>query len=61
MPVEAVDVMQSEHVDELAYGVDSYKVARYVEMGATIGEAWCVSDVNGWNAYLRSLAVNERQ
>lgn len=30
-------------------------------MGATIGKAWCVSDVNGWNAYLRCLAVNERQ
>ena len=30
-------------------------------MGATIGKAWCVSDVNGWNAYLRCLAVDERQ
>ena len=61
VPVEAVDVMQRKHIDELTNGVDTDEVARYVEVSATVCKAWCVSDVNGWNAYLRCLAVDERQ
>ena len=61
MPMEAVDIVQGEHVDKLAYGIGSYEMARHVEVGSAIGEAWRVSDMNGWYAHLCSLAVAEWQ
>ena len=61
MPMEAVDIVQGEHVDKLAYGIGSYEMARHVEVGSAIGEAWSVSYLNGRNSHLCSLAAAEWQ
>ena len=42
--METVDVVQGQHVDEAAYGVDADEVARNVEVRAAIGKAGLVAD-----------------
>ena len=39
VPVEAVDVVQREHVDEALHGIEGHEMARHVEVRTAIGEA----------------------
>ena len=52
MPVEAVDVVQGEYVNELAYLVGAYEVTRHVEVGSAVREARSVDDVSAGNGHL---------
>ena len=55
MPVEAVHVVQRQHVDILLDKVGREEVARAVEVHAAIGEAGCVVDDHGGQSHLFRL------
>ena len=61
VPVEAVDVVQGEYVDELAYLVGAYEVARHVEVGSAVREARSVDDVSARDGHLCRLAAYNGQ
>ena len=61
MPVESVDVVQSQNIDECTNRVGRNKVSRYIEMSATIGKSRSVCNVDSRNLNLCCLAANYRQ
>ena len=50
MPVKAVDVVQSEQIDEAFHAVDRHEVARHVEFHTPVAEARCIVHMRGRNA-----------
>ncbi len=61
MPVELVDVVQSQHIYKLTNRIGSYKVASHVEMSATVCKSRSIGNVYSRNLHLSSLAANDRQ
>ena len=55
MPVEAVHVVQRQHINILLDKVGREEVARAVEVHAAIGEAGCVVDDHGGQSHLFGL------
>ena len=51
VPVEAVDVVQREHVDEALHGVEGHEMARHVEVRTAIGEARRICHLAGRHFY----------
>ena len=60
VPVEVVDVVHGEHVDELLEVVDAEEVATAVDHKRTVGKARSVADVGCRQRYLLGV-LNDRQ
>ena len=52
MPMETVDVVQRQYVDKTSHRVGRHKVARHVEVGPAVAEAWPVVYLGGWYQHL---------
>ena len=61
VPVEAVDVVQREHVDEALHGVEGHEMARHVEVRTAIGEARRICHLAGRYFYALSSRLQHGQ
>ena len=56
VPVHSVDVVEGKHIDEPQYAVLRHEVARHIQMGSAVTEAWVVRNLHGGHADARSLS-----
>ena len=61
VPVEAIDVVQSEHVDEALHGVEGHEMARHVKVRTAIGEARRIGNLAGRYFYALSSRLQHGQ